>query len=616
MGRVRGLIAFAALWAVLPATASAGSLEQVGHSAIGSRGMNSALAVHGGYAYVGSRSDGGAPKGGVAVIDVSDPSAPRVVHTIGPPDEGEPGLSSRELRVWPEQGLLIVLRFACEGPQSCADYGAPPSYRFYDIRGENAARPRLVATYEPSRVPHEFFLWDDPARPGRALLYMSTLTARGGDDLLVTDISGAREGVFEEVASWSAGIVDDDGSEVDLHSLSVSADGRRGYLAHLAAGFMVIDTSELADARRSPTVRAVTPVASRAAWGKPGAHSALPLPGRPWALATDEVYGSTLGVAPALGVSVAVGCPWGWTRLVDISDPARPGVGGEFKVSPYNDRAYCTEERRLQSEQATFSSHNPTVTRDLAFITWHSAGLQAVDLSDPRAPRGVAEFRPEPLPAVATEDPTFSTGPDKLVFWSYPVVRNGLIYVVDIRNGLYVLRYRGEHTAQVDCAAFLEGNSNIGQGGAACPVSFPAAPVTSTRSGKARLRVSCTTRAEAGCATRVLLRRGRRTLAYGRVALRPGSERTVSLRLRPGVARLLARRRSLAVAAEAKTRVPGAAHERADAQLRLYAPGREPRAMVRRAGAPRDSRLPLQAPPSRAELRRSGLMCVPGAAGR
>ena len=455
---------------LLPCTALAGdgSLELVGHSALGARGMNSALAIHGDYAYVGSRSDGPAPKGGIAVVDISRPARPRRVATVSLPDTGEPGLSSRELRVWPQQGLLIVLHFACEIPQTCLDYGAPPDVRFYDVRGARAARPKLLHKYVPSRTPHEFFLWEDPARPGRALLYMSTLTSGGGDDLLVTDISRARQGIVAEVASWAANIPAGDGNQIDLHSLSVSADGRRGYLAHLAAGFLMIDTSDLADALPDPEVRLLTPLSARAQWGKPGAHSAIPLPGRPWALTTDEVYGATFGIAPALGVSVAVGCPWGWTRLLDVSDPARPVVRGEYRLQPYNDPAYCTPEHRLQSEQATFSSHNPTATRDLAFVSWHSGGLQAIDLSDPEHPRQVAEFRPRNLPVVVTEDPTFSTGPDKAAMWSYPIIRNGLIYVADIRNGLFVLRYRGPHAEQVRCARFLEGNSNLGTADAAC----------------------------------------------------------------------------------------------------------------------------------------------------
>jgi hypothetical protein len=46
--------------------------------------------------------------------------------------------------------------------------------------------------------------------------------------------------------------------------------------------------------------------------------------------------------------------------------------------------------------------------------------------------------------------------------WSYPIIRNGLIYVIDIRNGLYILRYTGPHASEVAATNFLEGNSNLG----------------------------------------------------------------------------------------------------------------------------------------------------------
>ena len=43
------------------------------------------------------------------------------------------------------------------------------------------------------------------------------------------------------------------------------------------------------------------------------------------------------------------------------------------------------------------------------------------------------------------------TGRDeKVVMWSYAVVKDGLIYVVDLRNGLYVLQYRGPHRGEVE----------------------------------------------------------------------------------------------------------------------------------------------------------------------
>ena len=46
--------------------------------------------------------------------------------------------------------------------------------------------------------------------------------------------------------------------------------------------------------------------------------------------------------------------------------------------------------------------------------------------------------------------------------WSYPIIHNGLIYVVDIRNGLYILRYTGPGARSVRRIRFFEGNSNRG----------------------------------------------------------------------------------------------------------------------------------------------------------
>jgi hypothetical protein len=71
----------------------------------------------------------------------------------------------------------------------------------------------------------------------------------------------------------------------------------------------------------------------------------------------------------------------------------------------------------------------------------------------------VTQFVPEPLPAVAAEDPGLGGSPVEM--WSYPVIRDGLIYVVDARNGLYVLRYDGPWSEQVESEAFSEGNSNL-----------------------------------------------------------------------------------------------------------------------------------------------------------
>jgi hypothetical protein len=107
-----------------------------------------------------------------------------------------------------------------------------------------------------------------------------------------------------------------------------------------------------------------------------------------------------------------------------------------------------------------FTSHNATVLHDLALVTWYAGGLQAIDISDATAPVQLAELRPEPLPSVDVEDPALGGKPVEM--WSYPVIQDGLIYVVDVRNGLYVLRYHGRWGEEVSEREFLEGNSNLG----------------------------------------------------------------------------------------------------------------------------------------------------------
>jgi hypothetical protein len=465
---------------VLPA--APGGFDLVGHSPLRNRGMNAALAVHGDFAYVGSRTDGPEPDTGVFVVDVSDPAKPEVVHEIRQPEEANPGESSRELRILPDKGLLIVLNHGCSelihGCTNTSQAGrsvATSNYRFFDITGENAAKPKLVSTYFPSRnqaqSPHEFFIWTDPRRPSRVLMFHTTPSTdeSGRENLIVTDLSKAREGEFPEIERWTTTIGNED-RDNRLHSLTVSHDGRRAYFAYLGGGFLVADTSDFAENRPAPEVRLVTPVANRVFWTDPGAHSAVRVPGTTWALTTDEVYGRLGGVLPQHG------CPWGWVRMIDVADETRPRVAAEYKL-PVNEPAFCETVSEVRNNFSSYASHNPTLTRSLAILTWHSAGLQAIDLADPGNPKPAAEFIPEPLPSVKVEDPALSSGEDKVVMWSFPIVKDGLIYTVDLRNGLYVLRYRGPHADEIASSKFLDGNSNSGDAGRFdTPPPAPAAP--------------------------------------------------------------------------------------------------------------------------------------------
>ncbi len=245
--------------------------------------------------------------------------------------------------------------------------------------------------------------------------------------------------------------------------MTVTANGERAYLAMEAGEFLVLDTSDIAKNVANPHLRLLTDPANRPLWGNPApcsttcpnGHSALQVPGRPFAFTTDEVYGKY--------ADRSFGCPWGWVHLINVADPAHPRIAGEYKIAQ-NQQSFCKgqQDDALTEQFSSYSSHNPTVLPDLAFVTWHSAGLQAIDIANPNRPSQAGWFLPDPLPQVANEDPALGRGPSKVQFWSYPIIRNGLVYLVDIRNGLYILRYTGARADEVSKIHFLEGNSNLG----------------------------------------------------------------------------------------------------------------------------------------------------------
>ncbi len=477
LARIAGLAAAALVAAVaaLPGLGNAApaiNFELVGHEPLHNRGMNAAPALYDHTVYIGSRTDGSHPHAGVLVVDVANPAAPRVVNEIGPSDQALPSITSRELRVWPQQKLLLVMNFqcsaiihACASPADVAG-SLTREIAFYDITDQ--VNPKKIASYQPTRTPHEMFLWVDPVHAGRALLFMSTPTSSTTQpNLIITDISKARQGQFTEAVRWFG---NDQFSEqlrtdndVRLHSIGVSPDGTRTYLAYLGGGFLVLDTSEVAYALTDPKVRLVTPVAQRIpSFTKIGTHSAVKVPNKDLVLTTDEVYGKALD-----DVFGEHGCPWGWVGVIDVSDETRPKVVSEFRLAE-NQPAYC-EGAAGQDPQNTYftsyASHNPTLVGDLAFVTWHSNGLRAISLANPASPAQVGVFMPEPLSYVVTEDPALSMGTSKVVAWSYPIIKDGLIYMVDLRNGLYVLRYTGPGASDVNAVRFIEGNSNLGDGG-------------------------------------------------------------------------------------------------------------------------------------------------------
>lgn len=396
--------------------APAASLELVGHDGLGGRGLNAGLALAGRCAYVGSRG-----QGPVAILDVSDPGHPRGVGAI----PGRPNTTARELRAVDDLHLLVVMSFAL---------GRGGLNRFDLFRWDSdCARPSAAGSFDfGAAAPHEFFLWRDPGRPQRVLLF-TAMFAGGAPGLRVVDVSDPAHPLL--AGSWQppAG---------PLHSVSIAPDGRRAYLSLWTSGLALADVSDFTAGRANPQVRPLTPAGSFLAPRAGGnVHSAVAAPDDRFVITTDERY--------------PPGCPYGPARLVDAADPAHLRVLSVL-AAPENDLQACR-----QAPVGAYTSHNPTLTRDLALVTWYSSGLQVFDTSDPSQPARLAEYRPD-FGQPGSLDPQL--GSTAAISWSYPIIRDGLIYFADVNQGLVILRYRGPHEEEIAATGFAEGNSNLARG--------------------------------------------------------------------------------------------------------------------------------------------------------
>jgi hypothetical protein len=228
------------------------------------------------------------------------------------------------------------------------------------------------------------------------------------------------------------------------------------------------DVGDFPAGRPAPQVRVLTPSAAALRFPPGNVHSAVPVPGRALALLTDERFPAPYGP----------GCPSGAAHLVDTGNPAAPRVLSTLTV-PENDPDLCAS-----APLSTWTSHNATLTANLALVSWYGAGIQVFDTADPVQPARLAEHRPSGI-TPARRDPEL--GGTAALTWSYPVVAAGLVYVADINQGLVVLRYRGPHQEELDNAVLLEGESNAVAGAAAAspvPVSPSALPPPSAPSAE------------------------------------------------------------------------------------------------------------------------------------
>lgn len=466
----------------------AGDLELVGHADMTPPGATQPLGNNGGVALIGHCAFVGrwhdySGTNAIQIVDVADPSNPHIVGSV--PGSAITDAVAREIRAidLPNYKLLTVMTFSKYLDAGLITPGQN-AFHFWTFTDGDCTKAVSAGSFDtrPFRG-HEFFQWLDPVHSveGHPRILEFLTTPLSGTDVVVIDASTPDNAKL--VGVYQAGQVPLSLTEANLdpsvpvgigkytHSISLTPDGKRAFVSHWDGGYFTADTSSFAEANPLgailPAGLASVPLTYPAS-GVGNTHSAVLAPGTNTVVAGDEVYVTTDG------------CPFGWMHVLDAgSENAAPKELSQFAL-PENAAANCGADGLVTDLNAlgkpldgTFTMHNQTVTSRFVLTTWYGGGLRVIDIADPTSPHEVAFFVPKPVTSISsvpdTPAPIYgkTEAPDDdwwVSSWSYPIVRDGLIYFGDVRSGLYILRAQAGTPLATELAGFrfLEGNSNLG----------------------------------------------------------------------------------------------------------------------------------------------------------
>ena len=335
-------------------------------------GLNADVWAHGRFAYVGTWS-GPCPGTGVKVIDVSNPAQPRQVATLG----SYPNTSDEDMQVISVRNAFFSGDLLATGLQDCGLSGQAPGKTGVDLWDvTDGAHPSHLGFFDTGAFGnHEISLTKRGTRVfALAAVPFSEITSGGtvGDFQLIevtdprnptrTDDWGA--GKDGHLAFGLAGIglpppfdcTPPPGQQplcrghfaaVFGHSASPSADGRRAYAAYWDAGGVILDISNPNDVRMIG--RTLYPAGSEG-----DTHTAMPNASDTVLITDDEDFSPT--DLKAFGEPKEPGDTWGFARIWNLADPARPREVADF----------ATPHSLTNKTDAFYSVHNVEIVGSTA----------------------------------------------------------------------------------------------------------------------------------------------------------------------------------------------------------------------------------------------------------
>ncbi len=382
------------------------NLKLIGQNTVKNRGANFQLGWYRDCAYLGSvgarevQTLGGDALDGVAVLDASDPTRPKLERIVRSPV----GVSQHEaIEVNEKRGMLVV-----ETGGLLARY-----IDVYDV-SKDCRKPVFKGRYDAG-VPifHGLRVSDD----GRTIYATDFTGAYLGQVMHIVDVTDMSKPRL--IKRWDPAELTPPG-RYGIHDLEVSPDGNRAYigavspastLGALVTGppsndgptMVVLDTSEIQQRKPNPKLRAVGDV-RLPNFGH--AEQRARINGKP--------YLFTSGETPFGG---AKNCTWAWGNVIDMSDERDPRAVAEIKLE-VNEEANCLT---TAGEDAVYSIHYVGVDDEQnttkVFYTYYTGGVRVFDVRDPEHPKEIAYFHPQPLAKVTHSPLPLNAGDTQRPAW-------------------------------------------------------------------------------------------------------------------------------------------------------------------------------------------------------
>lgn len=372
------------------------NMRLVGHNDLNGHGDGMHVNLKDGYAFVAHMGDS---RAGTSVVDVRDPTKPRVVHQIQTP----PGTHSHKVQIVGD--VLVVNNERSPSEIGAETWGA--GLRMFDV--SKPEQPREIGFFHtPGKGVHRMTYWEEP------YAYMSGSDEGYTDQfMIIADLSDPTKP--REVGRWwMPGMHKAGGEEPTwpkgrrwaMHHALLRGD--RAYTGWWDAGFVILDIADKSKPKFISHLNFGEDVSGCT-------HTVLPIPGKDYLIVTDE---STHDNCQEVHKDV---------RVVDISDERNPKVAAFF---PVPEGEFCSRPGRFGPHNLHEMRPGSLFDPNVVYLTYFNGGVRVVDVSEPTKPHEVAWYIPEPPPG-GKGSPALNdilVGPD------------GLVYVTDrYTGGLYIL---------------------------------------------------------------------------------------------------------------------------------------------------------------------------------